>query len=204
MGTTVKPLSLQRVNQLTIIATNTATDADVPSARLGQRFGRMDLTSQLALLAVEPLSSHFKPPARIAIVIAAQTSSLPTDIEYWKGRENPGGPSPTLFTYTLPSAAIGEMAIRHRITGPNLCFVGGSQDVLPEAADLIRRGEADGCICVCVDVVSPSLAGFISRPITARACALFMQRGENGLHVWQENDRDMEALCANLRPKISK
>src|SRR5262245_36247608 len=118
----------------------------------------MDLTSQLALLAVEPLTPHFEPLARdrVAICLAARTSSLPTETEYWKGRDNAGGPSPTLFTYTLPSAAIGEIAIRHRLTGPNLCFVGGSQDVLPEAADLIRQDEADGCICVYVDVVSPS------------------------------------------------
>ena len=99
--------------------------------------------------------------------------------------------------------SIGEIAIRHRITGPNLCFVGDSQNVLSEAADFIRRGEADGCICVYVNVVSPSLAGFISSPVTARACASFMQRGESGLYLWQENDRDMEALCATLRPKIS-
>ena len=193
------------VNQPNLIATNTVTDADLPSARLGQRFGRMDSTSQLALLAVEPLAPHFESLTRdrIAIVLAAQTSSLPTDTEYWKGRDNPGGPSPTLFTYTLPSAAIGEIAIRHRITGPNICFVGGSQNVLPEAADLIRRGEAEGCICVYVNIVSPSLAGFLSAPITALACALFMQRGESGLQLWQENGRDMEALCATLRPKIS-
>ena len=193
------------MSKLAITAANSTTDADVPSARLGQRFGRMDLTSQLALLAVEPLVSHFESLGRdrIAIVLAAQTSSLPTDAEYWKGRDNPGGPSPTLFTYTLPSAAIGEIAIRHRLTGPNLCFVGASQRVLPEAADLIHRGEADGCICVYVNVVSPLLTGLISGAITARACALFMQRGESGLHLWQENDRDMEALCATLRPKIS-
>lgn len=193
------------MSKLVITAVNSATDADVPSTRLGQRFGRMDLTSQLALLAVEPIATHFESLARdrIAIVVAAQSSSLPTDTEYWKGRDNPGGPSPTLFTYTLPSAAIGEIAIRHRITGPNLCFVGSSRDVLPEAAELIRRGEADNCICVYVNVVSPSLAGLISGAITARACALFMQRGDSGLHLWQENDRDMEALCATLRPIIS-
>jgi 3-oxoacyl-(acyl-carrier-protein) synthase len=193
------------MRELVITAVNSATDADVPNARLGQRFGRMDLTSQLALLAVEPLSLHFAslPRERIAIVLAAQTSSLATDTEYWKGRDNPGGPSPTLFTYTLPSAAIGEIAIRHRVTGPNLCFAGGSQSILPEAADLIRRGEADACICVYINVVSASLAGFISSPITARACALFMQRGGSGLSIWQENDRDMETLCATLRPIIS-
>jgi 3-oxoacyl-(acyl-carrier-protein) synthase len=165
----------------------------------------MDLTSQLALLAVEPLAGCFEEFARdrIAIVLGARTSSLSTDAEFWKGRAAAGGPSPTLFTYTLPSAAIGELAIRHRLTGPNLCFVGPSQDVLPEAADMIRRGEADGCICVYVKAISPALAGMIAMPAVADAGAAFLQRGESGLQPWREIDRDMEGLCANLRPKIS-
>ena len=130
-------------------------------------------------------------------------ATLSTDAEYWKGRDNPGGPSPTLFTYTLPSAAIGEIAIRHRLTGPNLCFVGNSTDVLPEAAELLRRGEADGCVCVMVNVISSTLAGLISLPAAAEGCAVFVQRGGPGSRELGEFDRDMEALCATLRPKIS-
>jgi len=188
-----------------LVAANSVTETDLPNARLGQRFGRMDRTCQLALLAVEPLATQFESCARdrLAIVLAARAGSLPTDVEYWHGHDNPGGPSPTLFTYTLPSAAIGELAIRHRLTGPNLCWVGDGQDVLPEAADLIRRGEADGCVCVYVNLISPALADMISQPTTARACALFLRpQGDNAV-VWRENDRDMEALCARLRPKFS-
>ena len=196
---------LSDMNNLFITAASTVSEADLPNARLGQRFGRMDLTSQLALLAVEPLASRLEslPRERIAIVLAARTSSLSTDAEYWKGRDAAGGPSPTLFTYTLPSAAIGEIAIRHHLTGPNLCFVGLSHDVLPEAADLIRRGEAEGCVCIYVSAISATLAGMISMPTLARGCAAFLQCGEAGAHPWREIDRDMEALCANLRPKIS-
>jgi 3-oxoacyl-(acyl-carrier-protein) synthase len=193
------------MSKLCITAASSVTDADLPNARLGQRFGRMDLTSQLALLAVESLAGSFESQVRnrIAICLGARTSSLSTDVDYWKGRDAAGGPSPTLFTYTLPSAAIGEIAIRHRLTGPNLCFVGPGRDVLPEAADLIRRGEADGCVCVYVNAVSSTLAGLIAVPAAATACAVFLQCGENGGREWQENDRDMEGLCANLRPKFS-
>src|SRR5580765_1044665 len=137
---------------LVITAASTVSGEDVRAARLGTRFGRMDLASQLALLAVEPLASHFDqlPRERIAICLAARTGSLATDAEYWKGRDAVGGLSPTLFTYTLPSAAIGEIAIRHRLTGPNLCLVGSSEGVLPEAAEMLRRGEADSCLCIFV------------------------------------------------------
>src|SRR5438445_217483 len=110
------------MNKPVITAAGSVAGGDVPAARLGARFGRMDLTSQLALLAVESLGLDFDAFARdrIAICFAAKAGSLSTDAEYWKGRDIAGGLSPTLFTYTLPSAAIGEIAIRYRVTGPNL------------------------------------------------------------------------------------
>lgn len=184
------------------------TDADVRSARLGQRFGRLDLLSQLALLAVESLGLDFDtlPRERIGICLAARAGSLSTDVEYWNGRDAVGGPSPTLFAYTLPSAAIGEIAIRYRLTGPNLCLVGDVSAVLSEASDWIRRGEADACLCVSCDVVSAAAAEMIQTSAAARACALFLKSGGDGLYLLRENDRDMEALCAvvcaeNLRVK---
>lgn len=162
-----------------ITARNTVTSADVAAARLGPRFGRMDLTSQLALLAVEPFAADFDflPRDRIAICLAVRAGSLPTDLEYWKGRGAAGGPSPTLFTYTLPSSAIGEIAIRHRLTGPGLCFVSGADELLAEATDLVARGEADGCVCVFVNVVSSGLAEMISTSPIATAHALFVRQG---------------------------
>ncbi len=184
-----------------ITAANSVTAADVSAARLSPRFGRMDLSSQLALLAVEPFAKHFDsiPRDRIAVVLAARAGSLPTDVEYWKGRDAVGGLSPTLFTYTLPSAAIGEIAIRHRLTGPNLCFVGGNQDVLTEAAELLRAGETDACVCVFTHVISPALTEMIPLTETARADAVFLQRNGPGLTELGENRRDMETLCVSLR-----
>lgn len=165
-----------------IIAANSATSAEVATARLGSRFGRMDLASQLALLAVEPFAAHFDAThrERIAIVLAARAGSLPTDVAYWDQRDAVGGLSPTLFTYTLPSAAIGEIAIRHRLTGPNLCLVGESQAVLTEAAEFLYGNEADACVCVFVNVVSPALAKRISLPATASAAAVLLHRNGPG------------------------
>lgn len=185
-----------------LLAINAVTRADLATARLGQRFGRMDLISQLSLLAVEPFAAHFDNFAcdRIAIVIAVRAGSLPTDVAYWEGRDQPGGLSPTLFTYTLPSAAIGEIAIRHRLTGPNLCMVGACRDVLAEAVALLRTDEADAVIAVDTNVVSPALTKMISLSETATAGAVLISRTGPGLTVLGENDRDMERLCANLRP----
>ena len=172
-----------------ITATNTVTAADVSAARLGTRFGRMDLSSQLALLAVESFAPHFDSIARdrIAIVLAARAGSLPTDVIFWEGRDAVGGLSPTLFTYTLPSAAIGEIAIRHRLTGPNLCFVGDSRDVLIEAEDFLRRNETDACVCVFVDVISPALNKLLGNSEVAKATAALLQRNGPGLPVKEFN-----------------
>src|ERR1035438_8185933 len=105
------------MDKIVITAASQVTETDLPNAQLGARFGRLDLASQLALLAVEKLGVNFEPlrRERIAICLAARAGSLSTDVEFWKGRDALGGPSPTLFAYTLPSAAIGEIAIRHRL-----------------------------------------------------------------------------------------
>lgn len=188
------------MNKISIAAAHTASQAEVAAARLGQRFGRMDLSSQLCLLAVEPFAPLFDNFSRdrIAVVIATRAGSLPTDVTYWAGRDAAGGLSPTLFTYTLPSATIGELAIRHRLTGPNLCSVGDSANVLAEGRDFLRSGEADAVICVSVEVISAALAKIIALPETAQARALFLQNNAPGLVELPENDRDMAMVFATL------
>src|SRR3984957_12983917 len=186
------------MDKIVITATSNVVEADLKSARLGTRFGRLDLPSQLALLAVESLGVDFEKFSRdrIAICLAAKAGSLSTDWDFWQGRDAVGGPSPTLFAYTLPSAAVGEIAIRHKLTGPNLCFVGDNKIILPEAADLLRRGEADACVCVFCNVISLAAANLIKASSAASAIALFLTRGGSGLHVLREFDRDMKSLCA--------
>ena len=189
------------MNKIIITAASQVTVADLATAQLGPRFGRLDLASQLALLAVETLGVNFDslPRERVAICLAAQAGSVSTDVEFWRGHGGVGGPSPTLFAYTLPSAAIGELAIRYRLTGPNLCFTGDSRAVLPEATDLLHRGEADYCVSVFCHVISATAAELTSLPPTARASAVFLQRAGTGLTDLGEFDRDMEKACAKFR-----
>jgi 3-oxoacyl-(acyl-carrier-protein) synthase len=188
------------MNKISLTAASVVTAADLaaaqPGLRLGQRFGRLDLQSQLALFAVESLKLDFTecPRDRAGICLATGAGSLATDLNFWQGRNGAGGPSPTLFAYTLPSAAVGEIAIHFKLTGPNLCFVGDDQTVLPEAVGLIRCGAADGCVGVFTEVVSTDLAKIIAPPPVATAYAFFLKRGD-GLHELREFDRDMKALC---------
>ncbi|HEY2952233.1 MAG TPA: hypothetical protein VGK40_06615 [Verrucomicrobiae bacterium] len=187
------------MDSIFISAAGFVNAADVGVARLGTRFGRLDLASQLALLAVESLGINFdlQPRDRIGICLAARAGSLATDFDFWRGRDIVGGPSPTLFAYTLPSTAIGEIAIRHRLTGPNLCLV-GEDVILSEARELILRGEAEACLCISCNIVTPAIAEMIQAAPAAHASAIFLQRGGDRLRELRENDRDIEALCRAL------
>ena len=195
------------MNKIAIAAASSVNEADLKSARLGQRFGRLDLQSQLALLAVAVLKINFDalPRDRIGIVLGASAGSLTTDFNFWSGRHGVGGPSPTLFAYTLPSAAVGEIAIHFGLTGPNLCWVGGAETILPEAASLIRSGAVGGCLCVFSETISAEVAEIISVPAAASACAIFLRNDEGapGLREWREFDRDIKALCALISPAKS-
>ncbi|HEY3861696.1 MAG TPA: beta-ketoacyl synthase N-terminal-like domain-containing protein [Verrucomicrobiae bacterium] len=183
------------MDKIYITAASQASPGDARAAQFGARFGRLDLASQLALMAVESLGIDFDelPRERVGICLASRDGSLAADCEYWRGRGAAGGPSPALFVYTLPSAAIGELAIRHRLTGPSLCLVGPGS-VLTEAADWLRRGEVEACLCVECRVITPALGEMIGSPPDAAAFALFLRRG--GWRALEENERDMERLCA--------
>jgi 3-oxoacyl-(acyl-carrier-protein) synthase len=189
------------MDKIVLIAASLVTDAEVRAAKLGPRFGRLDPASQLALLAVESLRVDFDrwPRERTGVCLAARAGSLSTDVEFWKGRGAVGGPSPTLFAYTLPSAALGEIAIRHKLTGPNLCLAGGADSVLEEGADFLLRGEAEACVCVYVNAVSAAAAELIQEPPAVRAGAIFLAREGQGISVpAREIGRDIESLCAKF------
>jgi 3-oxoacyl-(acyl-carrier-protein) synthase len=186
------------MDKVVVAAASIVTEADLAKAKLGSRFGRMDLLSQLAVLSVEWLGIDFETmePDRVGVCMAVTAGSLSTDIEYWKGRNDLGGPSPTLFAYTLPSSAIGEIAIRYRLTGPNLCLVGSDAILLSEARDMILRGEVDSCVCIACNAITPAASEMIRATPKAEARAIFLSRGTAGLAELKENDRDMESVCA--------
>jgi 3-oxoacyl-(acyl-carrier-protein) synthase len=186
------------MDKVVVAATSIVTEADLAKAKLGSRFGRMDLLSRLALLSVEWLGIDFEKLERdrIGVCMAVSAGSLSTDLEYWKARNEVGGPSPTLFAYTLPSSAIGEIAIRYRLTGPNLCLVGSDALLLPEARDMILRREVDNCVCVACNAITPAASELVRATPKAEARAIFLARGITGLTELKENDRDMESVCA--------
>ena len=122
------------------------------------RFGRLDLLSKSALAAVEMLQLAI--PAievthpDMGISLGTQFGSFEVDAGFFRSKKGPGGGSPLLFPYTLPSTSIGEIAIRYRVMGPNTCFLAGPESgllALWEGVHLVEGGEVNSCICVGCD-----------------------------------------------------
>lgn len=93
------------------------------------KFHKMDLMSRLGWMAAElTLNKTLKENlnfSETAIVLANRASSLETDRQYQNSIQNKNEyfPSPAVFVYTLPNIVMGEIAIRHKITGENAFFV---------------------------------------------------------------------------------
>ncbi|MBX2968006.1 MAG: hypothetical protein KF803_01430 [Cyclobacteriaceae bacterium] len=122
------------------------------------KFYKMDNLSKLGFLAAEALvhDRNLKQysPETVAVVLSNSAASLDTDLRFLQSTKNVA--SPALFVYTLPNIVVGEICIRHKITGENTFFVTPSFD--PEflcfyAKSLFERNHVQACIAGWVDVL---------------------------------------------------
>lgn len=94
------------------------------------KFFKMDELCKLAFLATEVLLSE-KPFAQesnredIAVILGNKNSSIASDQKHYDSYKDRDDyfPSPAVFVYTLPNIMLGEICIRHNITGENTCFL---------------------------------------------------------------------------------
>ena len=147
----------------------------------------MDALSKYAAIAVELLGLPPAESARedMAILLGSEHGSRAADVDFFRTVPATGhcrDASPLLFTYTLPSIAIGEIAIRHRIMGPNACLMAGDESgllALWEGARLVESGEAASCVCVGCDAIKPHAYAFlIERNATRALCDV--ERADSG------------------------
>ncbi len=127
------------------------------------RFGRLDLLSKYVTVAVEMLGLPVLPPEDLrlhaAVVMGTVFGCHGADLDFYQGIERGEGASPTLFAYTLPSIAVGEIAIRHRLGGPSYCFLAGADSgllALWEGLKLLQEEDLTSCICLVADVFPPA------------------------------------------------
>jgi hypothetical protein len=94
------------------------------------KFHKMDELCRLAFLTTEALLSEDKfsssaEGADIALILGNRNSSIVSDLQHLESYRDSSNyfPSPAVFVYTLPNIMLGEICIRHQITGENSCFL---------------------------------------------------------------------------------
>lgn len=125
------------------------------------KFHKMDNLSKLGIITTEAAlkGSGFlqrNSPENVAIIMANKASSLDTDRNYQNSINSKDQylPSPATFVYTLPNIVIGEIAIKHKITGENAFFVVDAFDpqlLVNQAQVTLNQNETIAAICGWVD-----------------------------------------------------
>lgn len=124
------------------------------------KFHKMDSLCKSGLVAAEAAlqNSGFlerNKAEQIAIVMANKASSLDTDRQHQQTINNKDQyhPSPATFVYTLPNIVIGEIAIKHKITGENAFFISENFD----AQLLVEQAR----LCLSQEGVSAAISGWV-------------------------------------------
>ena len=126
------------------------------------KYFKMDTLCKLAFLASEILVKNISwindlPKESVAICTQTASSSLVTDLKFQQTIQNPEVyfPSPSVFVYTLPNVATGEICIRNGFKGENLCLVLEQFDlesVLFQIEDWFEEGQTQVCLLGWIEV----------------------------------------------------
>jgi hypothetical protein len=135
------------------------------------KFFKMDNLCKLGVLATElaiknnvGFEKHAK--EKVAIFLSNKASSIETDRNYEKTIEDKNNyfPSPSLFVYTLPNIVIGEIAIKHKLTGENVFFVSERFDanlMMSYISIALKNDSTSSVICGWVNVDGDDYEAFV-------------------------------------------
>ncbi|MBS1646975.1 MAG: hypothetical protein JST67_06510 [Bacteroidetes bacterium] len=154
------------------------------------KFYKMDSLCKAGILCAEPLlkNTDTNPSfdkQKIALVFSNKNASLQTDCAYEHTRNT--FPSPSLFVYTLPNIVIGEVAIKHKITGENIFFIEPSfnAQLLYHYAEILLQ-ENDLVLCAWLHITDNALDGFfytvMKEPIDTEKKSTFIQHKAENIH----------------------
>lgn len=119
------------------------------------KFHKMDGMAKAATIVVECLlRKHKTLDPDVALVFSTTTSSLDSDMQHEAALRKKLA-SPAVFVYTLPNIMLGELAIKHKWQGEQICLITPKPDarVLHQQADvLLATGKSRQVIIGHVDV----------------------------------------------------
>ena len=118
----------------------------------------MDKLSKIGVLTSElmfrnsDIHSRFS-SEEIAVILCNSHSSIESDINYINSTNSI--PSPSLFVYTLPNIALGEICIRNKFKGENAFFILDKFDTvfLKKYIDILFiNKKTKACLCGWINV----------------------------------------------------
>lgn len=135
------------------------------------KFFKMDKLCKLGVLAAELVIRNTPDFAQLplddmGLVFSNAASSLDSDRTHAKAIADKQNyfPSPSVFVYTLPNIVIGEIAIRHKITGENAFFVSEKFDaetLYTYCHQLLESNTCSSVICGWVNVDAALAEAFV-------------------------------------------
>lgn len=122
-------------------------------------FGKLMLPDRLAFSAASLILSRYALQSRetTAITLGICAGSLSTDLRYME-TVAAGFPGPAVFSATLPSSAIADIAIYFGLKGPNRVCAGNAASGLTAfelATLLLENGKAGTALVLSVNAVEP-------------------------------------------------
>jgi 3-oxoacyl-[acyl-carrier-protein] synthase II len=139
--------------------------ATLRSTTVGSRLGRLDRYSRLALCAADAavhdagLDPSRWAAERVGVVLGTTLGCYEANAHH-RAALDAGEPSPRLFSATLASAPVGEIAIHLAARGPQLALAQGVDAplvALAEARRLIVTGRADVVLAGACDAIPAEL-----------------------------------------------
>lgn len=134
------------------------------------KFHKMDAQCKLGFLCTEFAlkETNFLSEndlSKTAIALSNAASSLETDRVHQHSIDDKSNyfPSPAVFVYTLPNITIGELAIKHKITGENAFFVSEQldADLLVNYTETLFQSGTEAAIVGWVEVDGANFEAFI-------------------------------------------
>jgi hypothetical protein len=176
-------------------------------------FGKLSLPDRLAFSAASLVLSACPVAERESsgISLGLPAGSLSTDLRYMES-VLAGFPSPAVFSATLPSSAIADIAIFFGLKGENRVIAGGAGSgivALDCACTMLAAGKASSVIVLSVNAVeakdfsSPLLPADLDRENRAYAFLLSLQPRPGGLACaftasFGPSNKDLPHECGEL------
>ncbi len=142
-------------------------DGSYPSCRRMDKYSRLGMTA-IALALQDAGLDVWTEKRNIGIITATEYGCLNTDFDYFDTvlPDDGIGASPGLFSYTLPSSFMGDVAIRFGLTGSSFVIHEKSAwglTCLKLALNAIACGDTDKMVCGTCNPESPPAFKKINR-----------------------------------------